>query len=60
VSQPNKKKHTVLELISTLTELVKERPDIATMEVMLEGCDCEGEWDGNIKVQPWSSVLLKR
>lgn len=53
---------TVLDLIHALQTLVHSRPESAAMDVVMEGCDCNGTWLGGIEVETYKGqgVELKR
>jgi hypothetical protein len=50
---------TAQELIEKVQEFLKAHPEAAAMQVLLEGCDCEGRWSGEIEIS-YGDVLLKR
>ena len=50
---------TVLDLIHALNTLIKSRPEVAAMDVAMEGCDCTGIWMGGIEVDRQGIQLLR-
>jgi hypothetical protein len=49
---------TLGALVEQLREILRKNPERVNATVVLEGCDCCGDWDGEIDTEAADLILL--